>query len=246
MYTRTLKVRNKNAMLELISDGVPFQKISLAGDVHKDATTREILDVAHQRGIDIEKKLNKKMEKGRGGRVHEAIIGHMILSNLCTLPSLISKLYDEKRDPFFLLINRVEYASNIGTIARTAFAAGVNGLIFQGDEERFVNEETLHFSMGALARVPLVKMGVFEALGELQRHGIKTYALEMGGTHYFNEDLGGPAAFVLGAEGEGLSEQVLSRVNTKLSLPMQAGIDSLNVGASAAVILYEKVRQESM
>lgn len=243
---RTLKVRNKNAMLELLQNGANFQKISVAGDLQKDDQTREILDIAHRRGIDIEKKLHKKMEKGRSGRAREAIIGYLVPDNIYTLKSLISKLYDEKRDPFFLLINRVEYTSNIGTIARTAFAAGVNGLIYQGDEERFLNEETLHFSMGTLARIPLVKTGIFEALGEIQKNGIKTYALEMGGKTYFKEDLTGPAAFVLGAEGEGLSEQVLSRCNTKLSLPMQEGIDSLNVGASAAVILYEKVRQEKI
>ena len=87
-------------------------------------------------------------------------------------------------------------------------------------------------------------MNIFEALKELRKYSIKTFSLQMGGKTYFNEDLSGPIAFVLGAEGKGVSEKVSSRCDKKLTIPMRKEIDSLNVGISAAIILYEKVRQE--
>ncbi len=100
--------------------------------------------------------------------------------------------------------------------------------------------------MGAIARIPLVKMSIFESLKELQKSGVKTFSLQMDGDTYFKENLSGPVAFVLGAEGEGLSEKVSSRCHKKLTIPIRKDIDSLNVGVSAAIILYEKVRQEDL
>jgi len=243
---KTIKVRNKNALLELLKDEVNFEKIVLADDLKKDDLVREILSVAHNRKIPVEKILRRKMTKGRSGTSHESLVGFMISKNIQSLKSLLDDLLKKNQDPFFLLINRVSYTSNIGVIARTAFAAGVNGLIFQGEEDRFLNEETLHFSMGAIARIPLVKMNIFESLKELQKNGLKTYSLQMGGTTYFKEDLTGPVAFVLGDEGEGLSDKISSRCYKKISIPMRQDIDSLNVGVSAAVILYEKLRQENL
>jgi len=243
---KSIKVRNKNAILELLKDKADFEKIILADDLRQDDLTKEILSVAISQNVSIEKIPRRKMDKGRSGESQEVLIGFLIPKNNWSLNSLLDDLLKNNRDPFFLLINRVGYANNIGVIARTAFATGVNGLIFQGEQDRFLNEETLHFSTGAIARIPLVKMNIFEALKELQKSGIKTFSLQMGGPIYFKENLTGPVAFVLGAEGEGISEKVSSRCDKKLTIPMRKEIDSLNVGVSVGIILYEKVRQEGL
>ena len=241
----TIKVRNKNAILELLKDNADFEKIVLANDLKQDDLTKEILSMAISRNVLINKIPRRRMDKGRSGESQEVLIGFLIPKNNWLLRDILDDLLKKNRDPFFLLMNRVGYANNIGVIARTAFAAGVNGLIFQGEQGRFINEETVHFSMGAIVRIPFVKMSIFEALKELQKNGIKTFSLQMGGTTYFKEDLTGPVAFVLGAEGEGVSEKVSSRCDKKLTIPMRKEMDSLNVGISAAIILYEKVRQEN-
>jgi 23S rRNA (guanosine2251-2'-O)-methyltransferase len=241
---KILKIRNKNAMMELLRDGANFEKISIVKNLKQDNLTKEIISTAKSRGIQIKIDPIRKMPKRRGGQTREVLTGFLILENTWPLKNLLDELYKKNQDPFFLLINRVDFESNIGMIARTAFAVGVNGLIFQGEEDRFLNEETLHFSMGAIARIPLVKMNIFEALKELKEYGVKTFSLQMGGTTYFKEDVTGPVAFVLGAEGKGVSEKVSSRCDKKLTIPMRKDIGSLNVGISAAIILYEKVRQE--
>lgn len=241
---KILKIRNKNAIIELLRSGANFEKISIVKDLEQDNLTKEIILTAKSRGILIETSPIQRMTKRRSGQTREVLVGFLVPENIRSLRDLLDELYKKKQDPFFLLINRVDFESNIGVIARTAFAAGVNGLIFQGDEDRFLNEETLHFSMGAIVRIPLVKMNVFEALKELQKNRIKTFCLQMGGDVYYNENLSGPVAFVLGAEGRGVSDEVLSRCDKKISIPMQQGVDSINVGVSAGIVLYEKVRQD--
>ncbi|MFH1671675.1 MAG: RNA methyltransferase [Candidatus Portnoybacteria bacterium] len=242
----SIRIRNKNAILELLKNGADFEKIVLADDLMRDDLTKEILSIANSQNVPIKKIPRRKMDKGRSGKSQEVLVGFLIPKNDWSLDNLLDDLLKRNCDPFFLLINRIGYANNIGLIARTAFAAGVNGLIFQAEKSQFFNEETLHFSMGAIARIPLVKMSVFEALKELRKNNIKTFSLQMDGAAYFKENLSGPVAFVLGAEGKGVSEKVSSRCDKKLAIPMSQGIDSINVGASAAVILYEKVRQEGM
>ncbi|QQG46153.1 MAG: RNA methyltransferase [Candidatus Niyogibacteria bacterium] len=240
---KILKVRNKNAMMELLRSGANFDKISIVNDLEQDNLTKEIITLAKSRGIRIVTAPIGKMAKRRSGQTREVLVGFLVPENIRTLGDLLDEIYKKNQDPFFLLVNRVDFESNIGVIARTAFASGVNGLIFQGDEDRFFNEETTHFSMGAIARIPLIKMNIFEALKELRKNGIKTFCVQTGGGAYYGENFLGPVAFVLGAEGEGLSEGVSSRCDKKISIPMRKGIDSLNVGVSAGIVLYEKVRQ---
>ncbi len=243
---KTIKVRNKNALLELLKDKAHFERITLADDLRKDNQIRDILSIAHSQNIPVEKMLRRKMAKGRSGNTREGLVAYMVPKNIFPLKEILNNLEKKNEDPFFLLINRVGYTSNVGVIARTAFAAGINGLIFQGEQDRFLNDETLHFSMGAIARIPLVKMSIFESLKELKKYGVRTVSLQMGGNSYFKEDFTGPTAFVLGAEGEGVSEKVSSRCDKKISIPMNREIDSLNVGVSAAIIIYEKIRQDGM
>lgn len=241
---KTLKIRNKNALLELLHSEATFEKITIVSGLEQDNLTKEIIATANRRAIPIEKTPIRKMAKRRGRQAREVLVGFLVAEDSHSLKDLLNELYQKNQDPFLLLINRVGLESNIGVTARTAFAVGVNGLIFQGDENRFLNEETLHFSMGAIARIPLVKMNIFAALKELQKNAIKTFCLQMGGTTYYDENLSGPVAFVLGAEGKGASEEVASRCDQKLAIPMRPGIDSLNVGVSAGIVLYEKVRQD--
>jgi 23S rRNA (guanosine2251-2'-O)-methyltransferase len=98
--------------------------------------------------------------------------------------------------------------------------------------------------MGAAERVPLVEMKLFEALKVLKENDIKTYAVHMEGKNYYEENLKGPIAFVLGAEDVGISTGILERVDGAVSIPMREGIGSLNVSSTAAVLVYEKLRQE--
>jgi 23S rRNA (guanosine2251-2'-O)-methyltransferase len=239
-----IKVRNKHAMLELLRDGVEFEKITLVQNLDKDNGTKAILFEANKRGVPIEEMPIRRMSTSRSGESREVIIGYLAYQKTWRLNQLISHLGSKNQTPFFLLMNKVNLANNIGAITRTAFAAGVNGLIFQGSKDEFFNEDSIHYSLGAIARIPHVKMSVQDAINDLRANNISTVALDMKGKNYFNANLCGAIAFLVGAEREGLPKHILNECDQVVSIPMRPGIDSLNVSASAAIILYEKVRQE--
>jgi len=157
---------------------------------------------------------------------------------------LLDSIYKDKKLPFFLILNDLKYSQNIAAIMRSAFAAGVNGVIVNPQKKSIVSDETIRISMGAAERIPLVEMNLFNALKTLKENDIKVYAVDMDGEYYYDADLTGPVAFVMGAEDVGISAGIMERVDSKISIPMREGIGSLNVSASAAVLVYEKLRQE--
>lgn len=242
--TKFIQIENKNAVLELLAQGKKFEKIYSAINAYKDPKSLEIYELAHKKRVPVEKVSRKFLERLSKSPHYESIIGLMEADNMWSLPELLDSIYKQKVNPFFLILDHIKYDLNIGAILRTAFASGVNGVITPIKSDNFLTNESLRVSMGAAARVPIVEMNVFSALQVMKKEGINVVALTMDGKEYYNSDLRGPVAFVLGAEDVGISSKVLERVDNAVSIPMREGIGSLNVGASAAVICYEKLKQE--
>ena len=238
-----IQIESKNALLELLLDDRDFERIYVASNAFKDSKTKEIVRLAREKKIPIIKvprrTLNRKARTGA-----ESVVGVMVSQNTWDLDDLLDKIYKEKKVPFFLVLDNITYALNIAAIMRTAYAAGVNGIIVPSSQKPLVTDETIRISMGAAERIPLVEMNLFEAVKRIKNEDIKIAAVHMDGQPYFQKNLKGPIAFILGAEDVGVSTGMLERVDEKISIPMKEGIGSLNVSVSGAVLMYEKLRQE--
>ncbi len=239
-----VQIESKNALLELLLEGKEFSKILLANNAYKDPKTAEIVAVAGRRRIPIEKLSRKSINRFVKTGSTESVVGLMLADNMWSLAELLEKIHSESKQPFFLVLDHVKYDQNIAAILRTAYASGVNGVITPISIKNFITSETIRISMGASLRIPIVEINLFSALHDLKKAGVKIVSLSMEGKPYYSADLTGPIAFILGAEDVGVSTRVGERVNETVSIPMRDGIGSLNVSATAAVICYEKLRQE--
>jgi len=241
---RFIQIESKNALLELLREGRDFERIYLASSAYRDEKTKEIVQLAEEKKVPIIRVPRKALMRRLRASTSESVVGMMYSQNQWDLDDLLESIYKEKKVPFFLILDEVKYTQNIAAIMRTAFAAGVNGVITHPSDVNLVTDETIRISIGAAERIPLVEMNLFTAIKELKKNGIKVFGVHMDGSTYFETDLKGPCAFVLGAEDVGISTGMLERVDEKISIPMREGIGSLNVSASAAVLMYEKLRQE--
>ncbi len=240
-----LIIRNKNVIIELLDDkNIKFKNILIAENVFLKPDTKKIITLAKNKGIKVISTPIYKMPRGRSNNKHEIIVGNISTPPLIDFNNLLINLVQTNQNPFFLFLNRVKNENNIGAIIRTAFAVGVNGIFFQGDISKFLNSETIHISMGTILRIPLVKINIFEAIKLCQKNNIPTYTLQMEGENIFTQNLKGSGAFILGAEDKGVSNTIAKKCDYKISIPMFGQIDSLNVGVSTAIMLYEKIRQE--
>ncbi len=241
---RFIQIESKNALLELLREGRNFERIYIASSAYRDVKTKEIVELAEKNKVPIIRVPKKTLMRRLRASTSESVVGMMYSENQWSLEELLESIYKDNKIPFFLILDDIKYTQNIAAIMRTAFAVGVNGIITHPSDVNLVTDETIRISMGAAERIPLVEMNLFAAVKEIKKNGIKIFGVHMDGNTYYERDLTGPCAFVLGAEDVGISTGMLERVDEKISIPMREGIGSLNVSASAAILMYEKLRQE--
>ncbi|MDS0527493.1 RNA methyltransferase [Clostridium sp. SHJSY1] len=148
---------------------------------------------------------------------------------------------------FYLLCDKVQDPGNLGTIIRTAHAAGVDGIILTKGTVDIYNDKTIRSTMGSLFHIPIIhddeNYNVTKNLIEREFSLLAT-SLE-GDKDFFKEDLTGKIIISVGNEGNGVSEEIYNLSDKKVKIPMPGGAESLNVAIATSIILYEKVRQNS-
>ena len=148
---------------------------------------------------------------------------------------------------FYLLCDKVQDPGNLGTIIRTAHAAGVDGIILTKGTVDVYNEKTIRSTMGSLFHIPVVyDDGDLSIVRALINKGFSLLSTSLeGDKNFFEEDLTGNLIISVGNEGNGVSKEVYELSDKKVKIPMPGGAESLNVAIASSIILYEKVRQNS-
>ena len=150
------------------------------------------------------------------------------------------------RTPLILVLETVEKPGNLGAMLRTADAAGADAVIVCDPLVDEYNPNVIRSSLGAVFSVPIVTTDAQPALEWLRRQGIRILATYLGAKEaYFQCDLRGPIAFVMGSEAHGISDFWTREAHQKIIIPMHGLVDSLNVSASAAIVLFETLRQRA-
>ena len=134
---------------------------------------------------------------------------------------------------------------NFGGIARSAECAGAHGIITSLKSSAPVNAESMKASAGALSRIPVCRVGsIRNTVKALQSEGFSIVAAtEHSRKLMYDADLTGPVAIIMGSEEKGISKEVLKLCNEQLAIPLVGALESLNVSAAAAIMLFEVVRQ---
>ena len=148
---------------------------------------------------------------------------------------------------FYLLCDKVQDPGNLGTIIRTAHAAGVDGIILTKGTVDVYNEKTIRSTMGSLFHIPVVyDDGDLSIVRALINKGFSLLSTSLeGDKNFFEEDLTGNLIISVGNEGNGVSKEVYELSDKKVKIPMPGGAESLNVAIASSIILYEIVRQNS-
>jgi RNA methyltransferase, TrmH family len=135
---------------------------------------------------------------------------------------------------------------NLGTIARSAEAFAVSGLLLGERTVSPWNWKAVRASAGSLFRLPAIKIELAATLPQLKSRGIRVLATSSHNGKYISEvDLRAPVAFVIGSEGAGVPKDVLAQADEAVAIPQSARVESLNAGIAASILLYEAARQRS-
>lgn len=150
-----------------------------------------------------------------------------------------------KKIPHVLVLDNLQDPGNLGTIFRTAEAAGATGILLGSDCVDIYNPKVIRSTMGAVFRLPfLYTEDLTGTIGELKREGIRVYAAHLEGKNtYDGECYKDGCAFLIGNEGNGLKEEVAACADTRIRIPMEGSAESLNAAVAAAVLMFEVSRQ---
>ena len=151
------------------------------------------------------------------------------------------------RTPMLLMVEDIQDPGNLGTMFRTAEAAGVNGIIMSRDTVDIYNPKTIRSTMGSVFRVPFIYADSLKnIINDLKHRDISVYAAALHHSlNYTEADYSEGCAILIGNEGSGLRQETLKSASAAVTIPMTGSVESLNAAVSASVILYEAVRQRS-
>jgi TrmH family RNA methyltransferase len=145
---------------------------------------------------------------------------------------------------FYLLCDKVQDPGNLGTIIRTAHAAGVTGIILTKGTVDIYNDKVIRSTMGSIFYVPIIHDNDLSFLKGLKNDGFSLVATSLQESKdFFREDLSGKIILSVGNEGNGISDEIFDMADIKVKIPMPGGAESLNVAIATSIILFERVRQ---
>lgn len=156
----------------------------------------------------------------------------------------LEKILQTKK-PFLMMLEDIQDPGNLGTIFRTAEAAGVTGVIMSCNTVDIYNPKTIRSTMGSLYRMPFCSVPDFGGtIRKLQGKQIKIFAAYLSGSvDYIEADYTGGCAFLIGNEGNGLKEETAHLADARVKISMEGQVESLNAAIAAAVLMFEAKRQ---
>jgi TrmH family RNA methyltransferase len=147
-------------------------------------------------------------------------------------------------NPLLLVLETVEKPGNLGALLRTSDAAGLDAVIICDPQTDIYNPNAIRSSVGCIFTMPVVTVNSEAAIAWLRRSGIKIFGTALTATGFYHEtDFRQPAAIIMGSEANGLSRIWLEEADSLVKIPMRGKIDSMNVSVSAAIVIFEAMRQ---
>lgn len=146
---------------------------------------------------------------------------------------------------FYLVCDKVQDPGNLGTIIRTAHAAGVTGIILTKGTVDIYNDKTIRSTMGSIFYIPIFyDDNNFSMIKDLKKDGFSLVATSLKESkNFFDENLKSKIILAVGNEGNGITQELFELADKKVKIPMPGGAESLNVSIATSIILFEKVRQ---
>ncbi len=243
MDYRQETIAGRNSVREALRSGRPIDSLLVA----RGQRTKECGDIVAQcrkRGIPVKEIDSRKMDSICGGTTHQGVAVLVAQQEYATLEDIFSLAESRGEPPLIVVADNIEDPHNLGAIIRTAEASGAHGVVVPKRRSAGLTLAVSKAAAGALEYVPVARVAnIPAALEELKERGVWIYAVDMDGSTWCETDLTGPAALVLGSEGNGIGRLVKEKCDFVLSLPMRGKISSLNVSVAAGVMLYEVTRQ---
>ncbi len=237
-------LEGRNAVMEAFKAGRTIDKVFLAEGA-ADHGLRRLASLAREAGAVVTAVDRRKLDQMSPTGAHQGIVAMAAAHDYSTLDDMLALAARRGEAPLLVLCDELSDPHNLGAIIRSAECAGAHGVVIPKRRSVALTAVVAKAAAGALEYMPVARVtNLSAAIETLQKKGLWVFGTAAeGATPLYEADLRGPAAIVIGAEGDGMSRLVAERCDYKVSIPLRGQISSLNASAAAAVLLYEALRQ---
>ena len=237
-------IEGRNAVIEALRAGVQIDKIFLMKG-ETDKTLGHIASKARAAGIVVVEADRRKLDNMSRTHSHQGVIALAAMREYVSVESLLENAAAKGESPLLVVCDEISDPHNLGAIIRTAECAGAHGIVIPKRRSAGLTAIVAKTSAGAVSHMPVARVpNIAALLKDLKKQGVWVFGTAAGGnTTLYDADLKGPAAIVIGSEGDGMTRLVTENCDFLVSIPMKGHINSLNASAAAAILLYEAVRQ---
>lgn len=233
----------RNPVTEALKSGREIDKLVVSS---AEGSMIKILAMAKDKGIPVMRVEKAAIDRIAAGQAHQGVAAYVSPYEYSQMEDIFERARQKGEEPFIIILDNLEDPHNLGAIMRTAECAGAHGVIIPKRRACGLTEVVAKASAGAIEYVPCVKVtNIAQTIDELKEQGIWVAACDMGGQNYYDANLDGKLAVVIGSEGFGISKLVRDKCDFVVSMPMVGKITSLNASNAAAVIMYEVRKQRN-
>lgn len=240
-------LEGRNAVTEALRAGRTLNKVFVAsGDI--DPGLRRVAAMARDAGAVVVEVDRRKLDAMSVTGAHQGVVALAAVKEYCTVQDILAAAREKGEPPLIILCDEVSDGHNLGAIIRTGECAGAHGVIIPKRRSAALTAVVSKTSAGAVEYMPVARVAnLASAIRELKDAGVWVYGTAADAEKsVYDTDLTGPMALVIGSEGEGMRRLVAENCDFTVSIPMRGRISSLNASASAAIVLYEAVRQRAL
>ena len=238
------QLEGRNAVTEAIRAGRTIDKVFVA-DGDTDRGLQRLAAQAKEAGAVIVPVDRRKLDTMSFTRSHQGIIALTAAHEYATVDDILEEAAARGEAPLIIICDELTDPHNLGAIMRSAECAGAHGVIIPKRRSVGLTATVAKASAGAVEYMKVARVtNINNAINELKEKGVWVFGTAAEGSiPMYKADLTGPAAIVIGNEGEGMSQLVRKNCDVMVHIPMKGQISSLNASNAAAILLYEAVRQ---
>ena len=232
------------AVIEAIQQEKEIDKVMFKKGLREGELFQKLFIMVRDKGIPFQY-VPEEVFKPFEGLNHQGVLAEVSPITYRDIDEVVDRVLAAGEMPLILILDRITDVRNLGGIARTAECAGVHALVIPTKNSAKISSDAIKTSAGALYHLPVCReQNLKKVIKELKRRGMMVYAASEKGEKYYTEvDMKEGCVIIMGSEDTGIDEELLRHAHEQIKIPQKGDIESLNVSAAAAVVLYEAVRQ---
>ncbi len=238
-------VEGRRAVLEALRAERNIDRLLIADGIEVGAQMQEIISLAEDAGIQVEQLQRRELDRQSQTKKSQGVVAVLPDTRYVSVEDIILEADRKNQAPLISVLDGIVDPHNLGAIARTMDAAGGHGIIIPERRAAGISPGAIRASAGALMHLPVARVvNISRTIEYLNTLGLQTVALAVDAeTDYTATDLTVPTAIVVGSEEKGVGRLAQERCTATAAIPMHGQLASLNASVSAAIALYEAVRQ---